>query len=211
MDTSLIGFITMTTLASLTPGPAVLAVCATAIGSRTRTALAQIIGTQIGNAAYAAVALLGVTLLLSADDGFFVLMQLFGAIYLFWLGFQSIRKTQKQAKNTDNPLQASSIKVFEAIKRGLLIQLANTKTMLYWFALLPPFLLRTVTVSGRAIQLVAIGMMIDALVMSTYAILIGQSRSLLTSETAMRRFQWMSGVVYALAGLLLGIRALIQS
>jgi threonine/homoserine/homoserine lactone efflux protein len=211
MDTSLIGFITMTTLASLTPGPAVLAVCGTAIGSSTRAALAQIIGTQIGNAVYAAVALLGVTLLLSAGERFFVLMQLLGAMYLFWLGFESIRKIQKPAENANQSLQASSIKVFGAIKRGLLIQLVNPKTMLYWFALLPPFLLSTVTVSGRAIQLVAIGITIDALMMALYAILIGQSRSLLTSATAARRFQLMSGVVYVLAGLLLGVRALIAS
>jgi homoserine/homoserine lactone efflux protein len=211
MDTSLIGFITMTTMASMTPGPAVLAVCGTAIGSSTRTAIVQIIGTQIGNLIYAAVALLGVTMLLSADASFFSGMQLLGAMYLFWLGFQSIKRVQKSSGATKQQLQAASINAFEAIKRGFLIQLVNPKTMLYWFALLPPFLSTTSTVSSRAIQLVLIGIIIDAVIMSAYAILIGQSRSLLTSETATRRFQWMSGVVYVLAGLLLGIRALIAS
>jgi homoserine/homoserine lactone efflux protein len=210
MDTTLIGFMTMTTIAALTPGPAVLAVCGTAIGSSTWIALAQIVGTQIGNVFYAIVALLGVSVLLSADARLFVAMQLFGAAYLFWLGFQAIRNVQTGSDDHNQKLNETSIRIAEAIKRGFLVQLANPKTMLYWFALLPPFLLNTTTIGGRAIQLVVIGMVIDALVMAGYAVLIGQARSLLTSKTASERFQWVSGVVYVLAGLLLGIRALSQ-
>jgi homoserine/homoserine lactone efflux protein len=210
VDTTLIGFITMTTIAALTPGPAVLAVCGTAIGSSTWIALAQIAGTQIGNVLYAIVALLGVSALVSADARLFAAMQFFGAVYLFWLGFQTIRNVQTGSDDNNQKLSETSIRIAEAIKRGFLVQLANPKTMLYWFALLPPFLLNTTTISSRAIQLVVIGIIIDALVMAGYAVLIGQARSLLISKTASERFQWGSGVVYLLAGLLLGIRALNQ-
>ena len=209
MDSALLGFVTMTIVASLTPGPAIMAVCGTAIGSGTRTALVQIMGTQLGNTLYAAVALLGITLLLSADERFFTGMQLAGASYLFWLGFQSIRSVYGRLTESNQTVEAISISATEAIKRGFLVQLFNPKTMLYWFALLPPFLSTTSTMTARAIQLVAAGMAVDALAMGLYALLIGSARSLLTSSAAARRFQITSRVVYVLAGALLAIRALI--
>jgi threonine/homoserine/homoserine lactone efflux protein len=209
MDSTLIGFVTMTIVASLTPGPAIMAVCGTAIGSGTRIALVQIIGTQLGNTLYATVALLGITVLLSADERFFTGMQLAGASYLFWLGLQSIRSAYRRSAEPNQTVEAISIGAAEAIKRGFLVQLFNPKTMLYWFALLPPFLSNTSTMSARAFQLVGIGMAMDALAMSLYALLIGIARTLLTSGAAARRFQLTSGFVYVLAGTLLGIRALI--
>ncbi len=209
MDATLIGFATMTIIASLTPGPAILAVCGTAIGSGTRTALVQIMGTQLGNTLDAAIALLGITTLLSADARFFVGMQVAGASYLFWLGFQSIRNVYGRDGESNPTVAPISISAMEAIKRGFLVQLFNPETMLYWFALLPPFLSNTSTISARALQLVGIGMAIDAVAMGLYATLIGSARSLLASSTAARRFQLTCGIVYVLAGTLLGIRALI--
>jgi threonine/homoserine/homoserine lactone efflux protein len=209
LDATLIGFIAMTAIASVTPGPAVLAVCGTAIGSGTRPALSQIIGTQIGNVLYALVAVLGVKALLAADPRLFAGMQLFGAGYLFWLGLQAIRSARSlQVSGHNSSLNAQTLSTATAIQRGFMVQVVNPKTMLYWFALLPPFLPSDESNMSRALMLVVIGMLIDAFAMAGYVQLIAKARTLLSSNHAAVRFQQASGAVYVAAGLLLGVRAL---
>jgi homoserine/homoserine lactone efflux protein len=211
MDSALIGFIVMTAIAAITPGPAVLAVCGAAIGSNTRAALLQIVGTQACNCLYAGAALFGVSLLAAAGPVFFLSMQLFGAAYLCWLGWRTLTALKKESTQQVAQVKELSISNLEAFKRGFVVQLANPKTMLYWFALLPPFLVGATAMSGRALQMVVIGMSIDALAMSLYAVSIGQARALLSSQSAQIKFQISSAIVYLVAGILLGGRALAQS
>ncbi len=210
MDSTLVGFIIMTTIAALTPGPAVLAVCGTAIGSHTRAALLQIAGTQACNCLYAGAALFGVSLMAAAGPVFFLSLQLFGAAYLCWLGWQILMALKKVSTQQMTQLNEVSISNLQAFKRGFVVQLANPKTMLYWFALLPPFLVGATAISGRALQMVLIGMSIDALAMSLYAVMIGQARTLLSSQSAQKKFQIGSAIIYLAAGILLGGRALAQ-
>jgi threonine/homoserine/homoserine lactone efflux protein len=131
--------ITVFVLAALvllvTPGPAVLYIVARSIDGGRKAGLISTLGISVGTLLYVAAAALGVSALLVSSALAFNIVKYLGAAYLVYLGVQKFLARQ-------GPGQPDAFKGRELTRvftQGVLVNLLNPKTALFFFAFLPQF------------------------------------------------------------------------
>ncbi len=126
---------------SLTPGPAVLFVLASALRGGLSASVPASIGILSANAFYFAVSATGLGVILAASYQFFVVVKYLGAAYLIFLGLKSIlAKESKLARGaSDDPVDTRRSVRREFWRNGLLLQLSNPKAIIFFTAIVPQF------------------------------------------------------------------------
>jgi threonine/homoserine/homoserine lactone efflux protein len=125
------GFLAITLILMLTPGPVVTLVISTGATQGVRAALVTVAGTTSGNAVLLAAIASGLGWVLSHAVYVFEILRWAGALYLIWLGFQAWRHAgEASAVATGGPVQ---------FLRGLLVALSNPKSIAFFTAFLPQF------------------------------------------------------------------------
>ncbi len=155
-------------LFAATPGPAVLLIAGQAIARGFPAGFAVILGTQLGNLVYFILSAAGLGAILVASENAFMAIKYAGAAYLIWLGVRTIR----HARQAMAPAEAGRVPIWRhPFTQGLLNQLANPKSMLFWGALFPQFVdYRADNLILQFAILAVTGIAADILVLSTYAV-----------------------------------------
>lgn len=121
-------------VAFTSPGPNFVAVTSHAVESR-KSGLGIATGISLGTALWALLAATGITALLTAYHHAALMVGLAGGSYLCWLGFKSIRSVIQGAKfNASLKSVSGSISALSSMRTGLLIQMTNPKTAVFWLA-----------------------------------------------------------------------------
>src|SRR5271156_2272524 len=129
-------FITAAVILLLIPGPAVLYIVARSVDQGRRAGLASTFGIATGTLAHVMAATLGLSALLLSSAAAFSLVKYAGAAYLFYLGIKKLR---------DRPAAEDEVKLVQALPlrrvyaQGVLVQVLNPKTAIFFFAFLPQF------------------------------------------------------------------------
>ena len=122
------------------PGPSVLFVVGRTLAHGRRTALASVVGNELGEFVLAAVAALGVGSIIQRSAVLFTVMKLAGAAYLVYLGVRAIRQRKSHAL-ADTLIPARTTP--RAVADGFLVGVANPKTAIFFAAVLPQFVNRS--------------------------------------------------------------------
>ncbi len=125
--------VTEATLA-LTPGPAVLFVVSAALARGAGPGVAAALGILAANAFYFAVSATGIAAVIVASSEVFTVLKLGGAAYLVWTGIRMLRGARGTAAPPARP------DVGRSFVRGLVVQGANPKALVFFVALLPQFI-----------------------------------------------------------------------
>jgi homoserine/homoserine lactone efflux protein len=142
MDLALaISFWSTNFILSITPGPAVVNVMDAALRSGLRPAQASIGGILLGNVIYIALALLGLGAVFTAVPGSMAVLRWLGAAYIGWLGIDALR-SWRHARREPAPCQRPTGTGKRLFADALALQLANPKSVLFFGAMLPQFVLR---------------------------------------------------------------------
>lgn len=117
-------------LALMSPGPDFFFVSQMAISRSRRDAMAGVAGIALGVVVWAALALLGLQILLHRLAWLGRLLAVAGGLYLCWMGVQMLRG----AFGPSRPTQAVELEsnAMAALRRGLLTNLANPKAAVYF-------------------------------------------------------------------------------
>lgn len=128
----------------VSPGPSFLAIVNVAMADRKR-ALWTALGCACGTASWASLTSAGLSTLLVIYPSLAKLIQFLGAVYLGWLGIQSLRKAIRDSHSTYQTkaiggLTLSKISLPQspslgAYLSGLAIHLTNPKAAMVWLAL----------------------------------------------------------------------------
>jgi threonine/homoserine/homoserine lactone efflux protein len=165
-------FVTLTTLVSFMPGPAVIFVMSQAAWRGPKAGVGAGLGIQLANAIYFTLSGFGLAGLIAASGTAFTAIKLVGAAYLAWLGvsafIQSFRK-QETAPTMGSAAKASR----SGFRDGLFVGLGNPKSILYFVALLPQFLDPKQPLWGQIAILGAVAIGIDFTADVVYAFLGG--------------------------------------
>jgi len=156
-------------LVALTPGPAVMCAMSQATRHGFRASLAGITGTQIGNLVFFICTALGLATLLKTATTAFTVLQVVGAVYLFYLGIRIIVSTFRRSNASDAARPSAPPAQRSLFLQGLAIQLTNPKALLFVSALLPQFIepQRPLLVQLLILATATIG--VDLIVLSSYA------------------------------------------
>lgn len=139
------------TLLTVTPGVDTLLVMRNAGRGGVRDGCVTSIGICSGLFIHATLSALGISLVLLETAWAFSALKWAGALYLMWLGLGSLKQAMKSESGSGSEAPAAltrSVSLRVSLREGLLSNVLNPKTALFYMALLPQF----VDPAGNAFQ-----------------------------------------------------------
>ncbi len=199
---SIITFLFAALLLAITPGPGIAYVVARTVSSGRREGLASCFGTGIGGMAHVVAAALGLSVLVAQSAAAFNVVKYVGAAYLILLGIRILMR-----KEAAGPVEAGAAKgVHRALWEGVVVEVLNVKTALFFLAFLPQF---TSPAEPLVPQLVLLGSICVALNTAVDVVAVFAAQRLLESGPARAaRARWMtrcSGGTMVGLGIFLGL------
>lgn len=161
-------FLATMVLMAVTPGPANLFAIATGIQRGKVQALIGVAGMNAATLVWFTGAALGLSALMAAFPQAFRMLAIAGGLYVAWLGITSIRAG---LRGEGGPAARPDVhKARSAFLDGFSVQIANPKALLFFTAVLPPFLdpARSMTAQLPLYAAATIGM--DVIAMSAYGL-----------------------------------------
>jgi len=196
-----LAFLGLSTVAVLTPGPTMLSIVGNAASRGFRATLPMVLGNAVGIATMMATATAGVAGALSRAGPLWLGIQLAGAAYLAWHGFQTWRDGAEPA---DPGLAGRGGGSFG---RGVLLVWSNPKAIIFFGAVLPQFVR-----PGRSVvlQLAALAttFIVLELTVTTSAALAAGRLARTQGAGRLRGLRRAGGLVLVGAAVLLGFAAL---
>src|SRR5688500_13970180 len=119
----------------IVPGPAVLYIVTRSVTQGPRAGFASMLGLATGTIIHVAAAAAGLSVLLATSALTFQIVKYAGAAYLIYLGIQKFRASPESAVlelRTDRPARI--------FLDGIVVNLLNPKSALFFFAFLPQFI-----------------------------------------------------------------------
>jgi threonine/homoserine/homoserine lactone efflux protein len=193
-------FATAAIVLLLVPGPAVLYIVARSVDQGRAAGLASAAGIATGTLVHVLAASLGLSALLLSSATAYSAVKYAGAAYLFYLG---IKKFCERSRTENEMEHVSLIPLRKVFAQGILVNVLNPKTALFFFAFLPQFV--SPARGHVTLQFFTLGMLFAVMGWasdSTWAIFAGSSAHWLRGN---RRFianeRYAAGTVYMGLGL----------
>ena len=132
---SLLLFVGAALVLLVIPGPAVFYITSRSIGQGRAAGLISALGIQVGTLVHVAAAALGLSALLVSSAAAFAAVKYLGAAYLIYLGVQKLRRPESLELSGE----PDRIKLSRIFAQGVIVNVLNPKTALFFFAFLPQF------------------------------------------------------------------------
>ena len=146
------------TLLTITPGVDTALVIQSTCGARPSDAYSVSLGILLGCATWGCLVALGLGVVVTSSEMLYELLKMLGAGYLIWIGMSSLLKMS--AEDVEHPKTEGSS--YNALKRGLFVNLLNPKVGLFYFSILPQFTPPSVNTTLYSLILVAIHIALSA-------------------------------------------------
>jgi len=131
-------FVTAAAILLAIPGPAVLYIVGRSVGHGRNAGLVSALGIGVGTLVHTAAAAVGLSALLVSSAMAFSVVKYLGAAYLVFLGIQRLRSTDSLAAAADSDVSRTSLS--RIFGQGIVVNVLNPKTALFFFAFLPQFI-----------------------------------------------------------------------
>ena len=203
IDSTLLGgFIVAAVAIIVSPGPATIVILRHALTGGRGTGLAAVSGVQLGLLVHTALAVVGISLLVASSPVLFRGLTIIGAVYLAWLGIQSLRGVGGLEVETG----AAPAGAARACREAALCNILNPKVILWFLALLPNFVNPEAgDVTAQLIALSALLIALNILWQAPMALAADGVRRWLGRPENMHAVNRVSGVVLlGMAALMLG-------
>jgi threonine/homoserine/homoserine lactone efflux protein len=183
----------------VTPGPAVLYIVARSVEQGRWAGVVSALGVHVGTLVHVAAAALGLSALLVSSALAFDIVKYLGAAYLVYLGVRRLLARDARAESSAAPPKS----LRRLFAQGIVVNILNPKTALFFLAFLPQFVDPARGQVG--LQILALGMIFVALgVVSDglYAIAAGTAGGWLKRDgRVLRAERYVTGGVFVGLGL----------
>lgn len=202
MPTRIWEYVVTAFLIILAPGPTVLFVVARAISWGKASAVASVLGNNVGAFIISILIAFGLGPVLQSSEIAFISVQVAGGIYLIYLGIQAIRHSAIHADDMTN-VTGNRPTFKQSAKDGFIVGILNPKVWVFFAAILPQFVDRKAGhVTSQLVLMGAIFALIAFLSDSTWGVIAGTIRNWLATETKrLVRMRVVGGCVMILLGL----------
>ncbi|HJZ70325.1 MAG TPA: LysE family translocator [Vicinamibacterales bacterium] len=182
----------------LTPGPAVLYIVTRSVAQGRLVGLVSVLGICTGTMVHVVAATLGLSALLVSSALAFAAVKYVGAVYLIVLGIQAL---VRQPPPTATTIERTGVR--RVFAQGVVVNLLNPHTALFFFAFLPQFV--NPSRGGVAAQMLSLGVlfvMLSATTDTGWAIAAGTAGNWIRRNPQFARRQR-----YVTGGALIGLGA----
>lgn len=169
------------------------------------------IGACTGCFAHATLSAVGVSAILLQSAALFQGVKTLGALYLAWLGLQALRRAAfpKKITATDSaskPIKGANRGWKICFREGLISNLLNPKTALFYLSILPQFIYPGESALLKSLFLATIHFFMAVAWLSSVALLVGKIHTALKSTTVQGWLNGLSGVTL----ILMAVRFLLE-
>lgn len=195
---------------SATPGPSMLYVLSRTVGQSRSAGFASAFGLCLGGILLAIATAWGLGQVFMAFDGLVQALRYLGAAYLVWLGVGMIREARANAREDLAASAVSHRPLAEVMWQGVLVELLNPKTVLFFALFLPPFVALdpgSDVTHEMTMQLLLLGILVPLTAIPADLVVAwlggGLSQTLNSNRKARELLAWGGGLV------LIGIAAML--
>jgi threonine/homoserine/homoserine lactone efflux protein len=194
---TLVAFIPIAALLSVTPGPATAMVVRSAARGGRRDALLTTAGNSLGILVWACLAAAGIAAAVAASATVFSAVKLVGALVLVVLGIQTLRGRRAAGERERGHRTA--------LREGLLGGIANPKLGAFYVALFPQFVPRGEPVLAAALLMACTIVLVDLVWFSTVAYLVTRAKRAFVDGPWLSRVERLTGAVLVGLGVRLAL------
>lgn len=200
-DLQLVTFVVLAAALTLSPGADTLLVIRNVVARGRGAGVATAFGICCGLFVHATLSALGLSVLLAHSAWAYELLRICGALYLLWLGLQSLARALQRTDDkaaveaTTPPSRARSF------REGLLTNVLNPKVAVFYLAFLPQFVGLHDPVFAKSMLLAGIHASMGLAWLAALAAMLDRARALITRPRVKRLFEGVSG------GILVGLGA----
>lgn len=204
---NIIGFLLLSIVIILVPGPSVLFAIGRALVLGTRAALISVFGNALGVGLQILIVALGLGVLIQQSPELFFVIKVVGALMIGFLGLKAI--WQRKKVDAGNASVSPSGK--KVLSESIVVGITNAKTLVFFIAALPSFVDPTGgNPSAQMLVLGALFLIIGVTSDSVYAIAAGKARHWLGgSDQRLANFRGIGGLALTFLGLYMLLDALL--
>jgi homoserine/homoserine lactone efflux protein len=194
--TTLLLFALMEFPLCLTPGPAVLFVFAHGLRYGAAKSLWANLGILTGNAFYFILSATGLAALVKTSHDAFLVVKWIGAGYLVFVGLRMIFSKASVEPPPSAAVVGDGPTPTRILTRGIVLQLANPKALVFFTAFLPQFVAPNEPIGPQMLILGLTSTVIELFVLAGY----GYFASRLAGARIVRHINWISGGMLVACG-----------
>jgi len=204
IDNQVLAFTGVAAILTVTPGADTMLVMRSVFARGRRAGLLTSLGICSGLFFHATLSALGLSLILVRSATAFELVKLMGALFLIFLGGQSLwrvfRHGSKKLSTNERTLNKHKKEWWQSFFEGLLTNVLNPKVAIFYLAFLPQFISPSDPVLAKSLLLAGIHFMIGILWLSLVTMFLGKVRAVLTRPRVQRIIEATTGTILVAFG-----------
>ena len=196
-----LAFLVAMAMMALSPGPANLYFVRTGLSGQKAAVVAGLLGVNTATLVWFIAASLGLSVLMHNFPTIFQLIAVAGGLYLVWLGYKTLSKAGKGQSLSFETIEEDQSSLMTKAMSGFMVQILNPKALLFFSAVLPPFLDLSRPMGPQMFVFGATTIGMDIMAMSAYGFGAMTLKTLLSQETYRRLFDQAVGLIVMAIGL----------
>ena len=201
LEGQFITFLIAITLLTISPGVDTLLVMRNTARGGWKDGLVTSLGICSGLFVHAAVSAVGISVILLQSAWAFNALKFAGALYLIWLGIQSIRNLKALPMNQVRGVGVRTTSWTRSIREGLLSNVLNPKTIVFYMAFLPQFISPTQSPMVQSLFMAGIHFVIGLVWLGILTVVVCRLKSFGASSGIEKWVQGVTGGVMILLGI----------
>jgi len=194
IDSQVLAFALAAALLTMAPGQDTMLVVRNVLRGGRRDGMVTTFGICSGLFLHATLSALGVSVILMHSATAFQLLKIAGACYLVWLGSRSLSAALRSAQASAGAEQlptGRSVSLHRCFREGLLSNVLNPKTAVFYLAFLPQFIGPADAVLQKSLLLASIHYAEGILWLGFVSMAVDQARRLFVNSMVRR---WLDGL-----------------
>lgn len=209
IDSQILAFTGLAFILTITPGADTMLVMRNTLIHGRSSGILTVLGGCGGIVIHATLSALGLSLILVRSAAVYEIVKLAGAAYLMWLGLQALWRVshpqaRSQAQASPQQISKNAFK-YSSLRDGLLSNVLNPKTALFYLALLPQFVHFGDQVLVTLLLLASIHVVMRFTWLLFITILIQYAREFMNRPLIKQSLEAMTGVVLCTFGMHLAL------
>lgn len=201
-DSQVLAFTLLAALMTVSPGADTLLVVRNVLRGGRRDGVVTALGICSGLYVHALLSALGISVLLLHSATAYTALKIAGAVYLVWLGLQSLRSAAAELPQaTAASAQAARVPSWRSWREGFITNVLNPKVIVFYLALLPQFIGADDPVLAKSLLLTAIHVVEGIVWFAIVSFLVDRSRSFFLRPLLRRWIDGLCGAFLVALGL----------
>ncbi len=196
-DSQVLAFMLIAVAVTITPGADTMLVLRNVLRGSRQDGIVTTFGICSGLFVHALLSAVGLSVILMHSATLFTLVKTAGALYLMWLGWQSLRSAIRPAGNlsldTNSTTNHNTLR--KSFVEGFVNNILNPKVVVFYLAFLPQFIKPTDPVVAKSILLAGIHYILGLIWLVSLSFFIDQARRFIIKSSVRR---WLDGLCGAI-------------